>query len=592
MICRFLVGWFFLVGWLGKVNGQVPFPDTLVTAEWEKAGVRDSIPIYATVFEFEDFMLQTGGNADLAYRMFLDTWDRKPATLSFGKDTFRFSQPMIVPSYLVIQGAGAGQTHLVFDLGGSTNAAIQIRGALGGTTLTPTAGWSRGATHIPFDSTSIDPAWYYLDFQDSMLVTSTWALKTTGALYHLTPGLESHAVEAHTPLRIGVDLDQEPRFRLVHPVEGSGVECLSVIRQDATVQQSSTLYMDLAVDCWILGVESTLSNFAHIDIRRSAHITVRGNYLQDAHAFGGGGQGYGVVLQYGSSMCELSNTIFRRLRHAVLLQAGANGNVIAYNYSIDPFWTQTGLPANSAGDMVCHGNYPYLNLFEGNVCQNIVVDASHGRNGPHNYFFRNRADTYGIFMSPGSGTDSTHFIGNEVTSQVFLQGLYSLIGLGNIEYANRVRGIIRPANTTLDYPNSLYLHNQPPPFWQDGTWPRIGINDISQSGSLPARDRYESEQYTDCTSNYSNTLSVTNLPSDTEILTLSIFPNPAGNYIQIDTATPSDRYLLVDQYGRSSILPLEGSNTFYLGNIPAGLYYIFKLDKTNSVIAKGKFLKL
>ena len=68
----------------------------------------------------------------------------------------------------------------------------------------------------------------------------------------------------------------------------------------------------------------------------------------------------------------------------------------------DPFWTGTVLPSDAAGDLVLHGNYPYANLFEGNILQNLVVDDSHGLNGPYNTFFRNRADNYGIVMSNAS----------------------------------------------------------------------------------------------------------------------------------------------------------------------------------------------
>jgi hypothetical protein len=592
MIYRLLLLLGINLGFLTKMSGQLPFPDSLVTVEWELAGVRDSIPTYGIRYNFKDFLLEVGGDADRAYKLFLDTWDRAPATLFFDPDSFYFFQPLVVPSLLVIQGAGSSQTCLVFDFAGASNAAIQFRGTLSATNAIPEVGWYRGDQHITMQEALDSSAWYFLDFDDSSLITSSWASRTSGALYYLSSFGESRSVTTHTPLRIGVDTALSPRFRLVHPVENSGIECLSIIRKDATIQQSSTILMDLAVNCWVLGVVSSLSNFAHIDIRRSTHLTIRGNYLQDAHAFGGGGQGYGVVLQYGTSLCEVSNTILRRLRHAVLLQAGANGNVIAYNYSIEPFWNQSGLPSNSAGDMVCHGNYPYLNLFEGNVCQNIVVDASHGRNGPHNYFLRNRADTYGIFMSPGSGTDSTHFIGNEVTNQVFLQGLYSLIGSGNIEYGNRVRGTIRPANTTLDFPKSLYLSDQPPTFWQDGSWPRIGINNPSISNRLPARDNFDSGIFTDCTKNHSGTLAVYPFQFKKELPILKIFPNPSSTYINIESTKVGDRLLLVGSAGSAQKLSTDAGQLLYIGHLAPGYYQVTLLNSNNQAIATGSFIKL
>ena len=80
-------------------------------------------------------------------------------------------------------------------------------------------------------------------------------------------------------------------------------------------------------------------------------------------------------------------------------QTGVNGNVIAYNYSIEP--NRSEFPAEASADISLHGHYPFSNLFEGNIVQNIQIDLTHGPNGPFNTFFRNRAELYGIVMSSG-----------------------------------------------------------------------------------------------------------------------------------------------------------------------------------------------
>jgi hypothetical protein len=56
--------------------------------------------------------------------------------------------------------------------------------------------------------------------------------------------------------------------------------------------------------------------------------------------------------------------------------------------------------------MVLHGNYPFANLFEGNINQNTVIDNSHGKNGPYNTFFRNRSELWGVVMNNSPATDS------------------------------------------------------------------------------------------------------------------------------------------------------------------------------------------
>ena len=166
---------------------------------------------------------------------------------------------------------------------------------------------------------------------------------------------------------------------------------------------------------------------------------VEGSYFTNAFNHGGGGKAYGVVLAFTSSQCMVENNIFKRLRHSILFQAGPNGNIVGYNYSHDAYWTGVFSPSDFSGDIVMHGNYPFLNLIEGNIIQNLVIDNSHGINGPGNVFLRNRIENAGIFMNCSPATDFQAFIGNEITGTgtstngliPFPKGLYSLCGRGH-----------------------------------------------------------------------------------------------------------------------------------------------------------------
>ena len=75
-----------------------------------------------------------------------------------------------------------------------------------------------------------------------------------------------------------------------------------------------------------------------------------------------------------------------------MAKQGANGNVFAYNYSLDPYRSED--PHDAGSDMLLHGHYPFANLFEGNIGESIIVDDTWGPAGPYNTFFRNRADLY------------------------------------------------------------------------------------------------------------------------------------------------------------------------------------------------------
>jgi hypothetical protein len=127
-------------------------------------------------------------------------------------------------------------------------------------------------------------------------------------------------------------------------------------------------------------------------------------------------------------------------------------------------------------------------LFEHNIVQNIVVDNSHGINGPYNLFFRNRAENAGIYMNNSCG-DSTAFMGNEVTrSRSLFYGLYTLTGNGNYQYGNNVLGVNQPSGTQ-QLPDSSYYLSAKPSF-MTGIWPSIGYPNTINTGTISAYGRY------------------------------------------------------------------------------------------------------
>ena len=140
---------------------------------------------------------------------------------------------------------------------------------------------------------------------------------------------------------------------------------------------------------------------------------------------------------------------------------GIDGNVFGYNYSREPLRTE--IPAEISSDITVHGNYPYANLFEGNLCQHIWIDDSHNANGPLNTFFRNRAESYGIYMSDHAASNQ-NFVGNETftgpLSLLFNPAGYRLVGGGHFEYGNRLSATkIQPPGTTNLTDYSYYLTN-------------------------------------------------------------------------------------------------------------------------------------
>jgi hypothetical protein len=115
-----------------------------------------------------------------------------------------------------------------------------------------------------------------------------------------------------------------------------------------------------------------------------------------------------------STYCLVENNVFRRLRHAMGIGTGANSNVYTFNYSREQYSTYKILGKEipyGDSDICLHGRYPYANLYEHNIVEQIEADDTHGDNGPYNAFVRNRSyerniDLYNAPYSTVLGSDS------------------------------------------------------------------------------------------------------------------------------------------------------------------------------------------
>ena len=215
----------------------------------------------------------------------------------------------------------------------------------------------------------------------------------------------------------------------------------------------------------------------------------------------------------------------------MLLQAGANGNVFSYNYAFDPYWSN--FPTNSGGDIVLHGNGPFLNLFEQNIVQNIIIDNSHGPNGRYNTFFRNRAELYGLYFS-ASNSPSQNIIANEITKTT---APYSLInfriqGTDHFLYANNNKGTISPTSPgTL--PETSFYYTQAPSFLPNSSFAKIGYPNNLGAASIPAEQRAtQSQRSPTCTTNIISRFKAVQKPKTTCY--------PSSNYGKFTVTAPSN----------------------------------------------------
>jgi len=560
-----------VINWKGTgLSSEVIMPEKIVNV-MDFGAVGDGIT--------DDYLPITNAILSLNY---------KPGIIYFPKGKYFVSSSIIVPSYTVLRGCSADSTKLLFCFQDNNKSCITISGKdLRTNTITLNNYIEPKSKLIRIDSLSnINKGDYVIISQKNDIwdvKPAIWAENAVGQLVRIND-ISDNFLTLSTVLQIQYDTSLKPTMTKVEPVENAGIEYLSIERISSDVNGTgSNIYMANAVNCWVKGVESVKSMESHISMYACLNCEISGCYIHDAYRYDGSStRGYGVLLNKYTSYCLVTNNIFKKLRHAMILKAGANCNVVSYNYSVEPFRTEN--ISDASGDICLHGHYPQANLFEGNIVQNIVIDHYWGPSGRYNTFFRNRAELYGIIMTNSDySSNYQNFIENEITNKDLFKGFYTLTGKYHYEYGNYVKGNIKPAGSQVFSTASLYLEGNPD-FWEcSSTFPSIGYPNKAGTGSNPARDRFYLGKrktiypYDDLVSNHGNGKKIK----------CDIFPNPFTTAISVRLYDYTQSYslLLLDQNGKVIINQIGNkSNKFIfinnLKNIPEGIY-LLKIQTNN-----------
>jgi hypothetical protein len=130
-------------------------------------------------------------------------------------------------------------------------------------------------------------------------------------------------------------------------------------------------------------------------------------------------------------------------------------------------------------------------------------------------------------------TNKQNIVGNEITGTgstwPFIHGAYTIVGTGHIQYGNNKNGVIVPEGTIPLNDISYYL-DSPPLFWTvNQTWPNIGIPNILNYGTIPAKERFLDGNFTDCSRQ-----GIITKMTDMESGKLVVYPNPAKNKLFVE----------------------------------------------------------
>ncbi len=492
--------------------------------DWSVAGVNGDIPNPGTIVNVLNYGGVNNGSSDNKEAVVnaINSLNGEAGVIYFPEGAYMFNSGFSLSNNVVLRGDGPKSSLLLF-LFSNGQDAINISGSGGSTGVEIISGNQMGDTQITVSNSSSFFAGDYAEITQTNGSWDThpinWAVNAVGQIVKITE-VVGNILTIENPLRLDYDLALSLTIRKIDPITNVGIENLGIETILDAGGAGNNISISYAADCWIKNIESNKSVGSHIYIGSSTNIEIRDSYIYDGFTFTGEGtRGYGVTLTGRTGECLIENNIFRKLRHAMIVKVGANGNVFGYNYSIEPLRIEP--PSNAGGDISLHGHYPFSNLFEGNIVQNIMPDHAWGPSGPFNTFFRNRAELFGILMDQDTvdvseTTSKQNFVGNEVTNMIFYMGLYSLTGEDHFTYANNIKGTIFPSGTEELNDISYYLSSAPE-YWNiSDSWPSIGMPNSLNSKSIPAKERY-----IDMISGVKEILN--------EAENIIIYPNPVNN---------------------------------------------------------------
>ncbi len=411
----------------------------------------------------------------------------------FPAGTYRLEGSLSLRSNIVLRGASASNTKLEFY---NPTSSACISGLLYdyGVWQNLNTSVSKGVLTLAVPNASLFEVGGFAELQqtnDNSLMTDfqgtpppDWGQDVVGQLFEVA-SISGNNITFKTPVHISYNTNLSPKIRPIGLISNIGIEGMHVtLKTDTDV---SLIAFGNAAYCWVKDIISFKTRKAHLSFARSLGCEVRGSQFSHSYNYDGGGHGYGVALGIHTSDVLVENNSFDHLRHSMLFQLGANGNVFAYNYSQRVHGEA--VVSNFVyypPDISAHGLFAYMNLFEGNSVQAIGNSDAWGPIGPGNTYLRNRveSDQTDLGYNYFDATTHTNAIGN---SFITLNDRYGLAS-NNIEHGNLIDGeeIWDSEVSDNNIPDSYYL-TEKPEFFGNKPWPIYGLTEGYEE-PLPAQD--------------------------------------------------------------------------------------------------------
>lgn len=541
-----------------STNAQTIDPSRI--SDWNIAGVEGGIPCVEdvnSVFNIMDYGGTNDGTIDnyAAFQATLTAANNSgvsPKVIYFPKGEYLINTSIRVPSNTIIRGEGYQKTRFIFDLQGANSPCFDTPIWKWGDYTNVTSGTTKGTTEITVTDASsfIIGQWLEIEEDNNSTLMYTdpeweqsWAEYSKGQLARVV-SINNNTITIDRPLKTDFNTIQTVRARKGQLAENIGFENFYITRP--TFGDSYFFHLKNTANTWLKGIYGSRSVKAHVWTERAVNFEIRDSYFERSFDYGGGGHGYGVSLGYHSHDGLIENNIFNRLRHHMIVSKGASGNVFGYNYSFDRVQGSDTNNLNEGWtppDISIHGHWSYMNLFEGNVSQEIHSADFWGPSGPGTTFFRNMLEA-----SEGVAVDDysvdQNFVGNEL-----LNGLFDIdeTVTGTFQHGNNIQGTIswNQSSGSDNLIDSYYLKSQPS-FWNTSPWPSIGPEFVLGSGSNPAKDRWDNNEALALTYGCTITGNKENIIQNI----VNIYPTLFKNEFSIDT-DKTGTYQILDQTGKT-----------------------------------------
>jgi hypothetical protein len=449
---------------VSSVQAATPWSNILVSSQaidWSQVGVQGGIPNRTTICSTINASIYGNGSTD-ATAGIQNALNACPAgqVVYLSAGTFLIDSYVTVPSSVTLRGAGANQT--ILNAMGSGNGASVVN--LGSASASPnisgsqsiTSGATAGSTSLVVSNAAGITAGMYLiisELNDPSFVSingsegpCTWC---DGGLGWNGTRVAGQIVQVTSVS--GTTLGISPALYMNYPLTPlatpftanavyAGVENLQVYANNTGY--GSNFMMNMCADCWISGVEGNYADGDHVQVSFSYRGQIQNSYFSNAFVHGPGSYDSDITLYNKSSGMLVQNNILERLHVSIMLEWGAAGNVLGYNYTFGNY--ASGSTTFGPPGMNTHGAHPMYNLWEGNITENFDLDSIWGSHSD-NTAFRNWSKGTTKLCSTGTSGRSAVTCADTWSVQYifamdidFLGSSYNLVGnvLGSQDLAN------------------------------------------------------------------------------------------------------------------------------------------------------------